>query len=815
MNNLWRDVRYGLRMLAKNPAFTFVAVLTLALGIGAVTAIFSVVYTVLLRPLPYPAPDQLARVWQVGSRGGRMNFSDPNFEEVRDANRSFAAFAAFEAYPATVTGLQEALRVNQAVVSRQFLTAMGVQPTIGRAFSEDEMKFGGPPAALLSYSFWKNTLGGASDLSTLHLNIDGAPFSVVGVMPENFSYPEDSQIWAPREHFERYPSRTAHNWKVIGRMRPGVQVEQARADLEGIAKELKKKYGSDTDMSDTAALPLQAALTGNLRPALLMLLAAAAILLLAACSNTANLLLAKSASRQKEMAVRVALGAGRGRLAGQFLTESVLLSLIGGAAGILIAGAGLDVLLRFTPATLPALASVHLNWVVLSFTVALSLLTACGLALGVAFRSTRGDVVETLKQGQQSKLGGAGHARVRSLLMGLQVAMATMLLVGAGLLGKSLIHLLEVPTGYRTDKILTAEIYAPDMKNEADKARRRQELDQVMERVRAIPGVQSAGMVSSLPLGAKFFPDGTFLLVEDPKEMKSFKDFDAIAKIPERSGDAYYQAADDQYFRTMQIPLISGRLFDERDGPDTPHAAVISESLARAKWPSLDPIGHHIEFGNMDGDLRLLTIVGVVGDVRNQGLGLEPEQTIYVNARQRVPDVFSLVLHTEGDSAAVMSSVRSVLHGVDADFAPKFQMFRQIVSQSVGDREFQLYLLMIFAVTALGLAIIGLYGVTSYVVGERTPEIGVRMALGAAKTDVLRMILSQSAGTVLLGILVGAGGIAALTKVLQGFLYGVTPNDPIVFAGVGALLMLVAMAACYFPARRAMRIDPIKALRYE
>jgi putative ABC transport system permease protein len=814
MNSLWQDIRYGLRMLGKNPGFTAVAVLTLALGIGAVTSIFTVVYAVLLRPLPYPEPSRLMRVWQVDSEGEQGNLSDPNFEDLRDANRSFDTLAEYSSWPVTLTRVAQPLRVNSAAVSKQFFRAMGLEPAIGRSFSEQESQFGGAPAILVSYSFWKNSLGGDTDFSNRRLTLDGTVFSVIGVMPQGFSYPDQADVWVPRERLERLPSRTALNWKVIGRLKPGVQASQARADLGGIAGELKKKYGSDTWMTDVAVVPLQQSITGSLRPALLVLLGASGILLLAACSNTANLLLAKSASRQKELAVRVALGASRGRLAFQFLTESVLLAVAGGAAGVFIANTGLHALLRLAPGSLPSLPDVNLNWAVLSFTFGVSTLTACGLTLAVAFRGTRGDVAETLKQGQQRKTGNARYTRVRAVLMGSQVAVATMLLIGTALLGTSLLRLMDVHTGYRTSGILTAEVFPPEMHNDADKARRRQALDEILQHVRGIPGVHEAGIVRSLPLEGDL-ANGMFLLVEKQEPMKSLEDFARLMRIPERTGAAFYQAADEHYFRAMEIPLLRGRLFDEHDAPDAPHAAVISESLARSRWPGQDPLGRQLEFGNMDGDLRLLTIVGIVGDVRGRGLGVDPEPTIYVNSRQRIPDAFSLVLQTSAEANAIVPSVREVLRTADPDFVPRFRVFRDIVSESLGDREFQLYLLVAFAGAALGMALIGLYGVTSYVVGERTREIGIRMALGAETHDVMRMILRQGASVVLLGIVAGACGIAALASLLRGLLYGVAPADPLIFAGVGALLLFVALSACYIPARRAMRVDPLVALRYE
>jgi putative ABC transport system permease protein len=814
MHTLWQDVRYGLRVLSKNPGFAITAILTLALGIGATTAIFSVVYAALLQPLPYPQPERILRVWELDDAGHQNNFSDPNFEDLRDGNKSFESFAEFAPYVTTVTGGPEAVRINGAAVSKQFFGALGIQPMLGRAFLPEETKFGGTPAVLISNNFWRSSLGEIADFSKVHLNFDGKTYAVVGVLPQGFRFPDEADVWIPREQLERFPSRTALNWRVIGRLKSDATLGKARADLSTLAKTMKQRLGDDTWMADTAVVPLQEALVGKMRTVLMLLLGAAGVLLLAACANTANLLLSRAVSRQKEFAVRVAMGANRGRLISQLFTESLLLSVAGGALGVAFANWGVSALMGLDPGRLSSTVDVHVSAPVLAFTLFVSFATAAGLGLILALRAMRINLNGDLKEGQQRQSGGAGEVRVRAALMASQVAVATILLAGAGLLTRSLIGLMEVNPGFRTANILTMQMFPSEMQNDFDKAHRGQELEQILRRMRAIPGIDSVGLVKDLPLTGDM-ANGTFLLVENQDEMKTMADFERVAKNPERTGSAFYQAASADYFATMQIPLLRGRLFDERDGYNAPNVAVISESLARDKWAKQDPIGHHIEFGNMDGNAKILEIVGVVADVHGRGLEEQPEPTVYVNTRQRVPTIFTVVAHTTGSPQSIVGTARNLLREIDPDLAPKFQVFPEIVSKSVGDREFQLCLIVSFAIGALALAVLGLYGVTSYLVSERTREIGIRVAVGAEPGDVIKLIVGQSGRVVLIGIVLGVLGTLGISSVLRGLLYGIKPSDPVTLAGVCVLLGALAIIACWIPARRATRIDPMTALRYE
>ena len=814
MHTLWQDVRYGLRILSNNPGFAITAILTLALGIGASTAIFSVVYAALLQPLPYPQPERIVRVWELDDKGHQSNLSDPNFEDLRDLNRTFASFAEYASGITTVTGGREAVRINNAVVSKEFFDALGIQPVLGRSFLPEEMRFGGSPAVLVSNNFWRSSFGSNPDLSNRHLNFDRKTYAVVGVLPSGFRFPEEADIWIPREQLERYPSRTALNWRVVGRLKPGIEIGQARADLSTIARNLKKRLGDDTWMTNTSVRTLHEALIGNMRTALLILLGAAMVLLLAACANTANLLMSRSVSRRREFAVRVALGADRRRLISQLFTESLLLAIGGAALGVVLANWAVSALMQLDPGHLPSTIDVHVSFPVLGFSVLLTILTACGLGLILAFRAMRINLNGDLKEGQQRQSGGAGDVRVRAVLMASQVAVATVLLAGAGLMTRSLVSLMSVNPGFRTENILTMQIFPPETQNDSDKARRGQELEQILQRMRIIPGIDSVGLVKSLPLTGDM-ANGTFLVVENQSEMKSIEDFERIVKIPQRTGSAFHQAASQDYFATMQIPLLRGRLFDERDGPDAPHVAVISGSLARDKWPGQDPLGHHIEFGNMDGDIKILEIVGVVADVHGLGLETKPEPTVYVNSRQRVPGVFSIVAHTTNTPQSMVTPVRNLLREIDPELAPKFEVFPEIVSRSLGERKFQLCLIVVFAAGALALAVLGLYGVTSYLVSERTRDIGIRVAIGAQSNDVMKLIVSQSGRVVLIGLLLGVCGNLTIAGILRGLLFGITPNDPITIAGVCVLLAALAFFACWIPSRRATRIDPIVALRYE
>jgi len=829
MKTMVQDLRYALRVLRKNPGFTFVTVFTLALGIGATTAIFGVVYGVLLRPLPYDKPDQIVQLWELNDRGNRMNFTDPNFEDIRSQSHSLQGLAEFGAGVESVSGGAEPTRTMVSSVSQDFFPLMRVQPVLGRSFLPENHRFGAAPVALASYEYWRQHLGSATDLSAVKLTILNQAVSVIGVLPAGFRFPDQAEIWVPRELWERLPSRSAHNWKVIGRLRDGIGPNQAHAELVVIARQIKQQFGQDVDMTDVAVVRLQDAMTGNVRAGLMILMGAVGFLLLIACANVANLLLAQASTREKELAIRAAVGAGRGRLARQFLTESLLLSLAGGVLGVLVARWGVIALVHLAPPELPLLEGTAIHLPVLLFAFGVSFMVAVGLGLFSVLRATSGDVQQALVEQGRSQTGSRRSQRVGRAIIAGQLAITLVLLTGAGLLGRSLLRVLSVDPGFRTENIVTmnlaltfagndtSEFSSSFAAGEGARRGRARFLGELLEQLRQIPGVQEVGGAGSLPL-TEGLADGTYVMMapgdQPPRSMEDFEQwFHNVA----RTGHADYCPASDGYFRALGIPLLQGRLFDDRDTMDAPHVAVISQSLAREKWPGNDPIGHTIEFGNMDGDLRPLTIVGVAGDVREDRLEKASGPIVYVNYRQR-PEAtyrFSAVMRTATDPSAVISSARSIVRALDPNVPPVFGTLTEISRLSLKARRFNLLLLGAFAGTALLLAVAGLYGVMAYSVARRTSELGTRIALGATPGNVLRLVLRQGLVTALIGVAIGMGGAAVLTRTLRSFLFGLSPTDPVTFAGVAFLLILVALLACYFPARRAAKVDPIEALRNE
>jgi ABC-type antimicrobial peptide transport system permease subunit len=823
-------------MLARSPGFIAVTVFTLALGIGATTAIFSVVYGVLLRPLPYSQPDRIVELKEVNDQGGRMNFADPNFEDVRAQNHSLQGVAEYNSGMESVAGASEPTRTMVASVSRDFFPLMRVQPVLGRGFAPEDQRFGTAPVALVSYAYWKQYLGGTTDLAKVKLTFENKACSVIGVLPPGFRFPEDSDIWVPRELFERLPSRTAHNWSVVGRLRDGISLTRARAELTGIGRRLKQQYGRDEEymMRDVAVFPLRESLTREVRPALLILLGAVGFLLLVACANVANLLLAQAMARERELAIRVALGAGRERLLRQFITEALLLSITGGLLGVLAALWGLDALLALAPPNLPRLEEVSISLPVLLFAFAVSVAVALGLGIFTALRASGGDVQGALVERGQGQVGTSGGRRVGRVIAAAQLAITLVLLVGAGLLGRSLLRVLSVNPGFRTEHILTMGLALPPAFEDKEKVRRQEFLTDLISRLRALPGVREAGGTGGLPLLNGSPSNGTFVVME-PQEGLSrtieelqgknlqerlpllTRQLDELFRGSAQKGEAVYCPADEGYFRALGIPLLSGRLFDNRDTFDSPPVALISQSLARQQWLREDPVGQTIEFGNIDGDLRLLTVVGVVGDVRQDTLEAAPAPTIYVNIRQRPQHTyaFTAVLRTDADPTSVISAARQLVRELDPNIPPSFRTFLQIFSASLMTRRFNLTLVGVFAASALLLAAAGIYGVMAYSVAQRTREFGVRIALGANARDVVRLVLGQAVMTAAAGVAAGLAGSLALTRVMQSLLFEVSATDPLTFAGVAVLLSLVALVASYIPARRATKVDPMVALRYE
>src|SRR5271155_4058301 len=817
LQSVLSDCRYALRQLGKNPGSSAVMIFTLALAIGASTAIFSVVYGVLLRPLPYADANRIMAIFEVTAKGTPARLADPNFGDFRDQNRSFGAIAKYDNYVTSISGTGQPTRSMIAHVSPRMLTVFGVHPILGRDFSDGDGKQGAARTALVSYGYWRQELGAPAELSQAHLKIDGAEYSVIGVLPDGFRFPADVDLWLPAGLDGEGRSRTSHNYSAVGRLRDGVTVAQANGDISAIARRIHDASNEQGDylLTDAMVLPLQDSITGEARLPLQVLLGAVGFLLLVACANVANLLLAQASVRERELAIRSALGAGRGRLIRQFLTEAFLLSLVGGGLGVLGAFWGVAGLIALAPGNLPRIENVSINIPVLVFAVLLSTAVAAGLGAFTAARATAGDMRKGLAEGGRGEAGSQRSQRVGQMIVATQIAITLVLVVGAGLLGRSLMKVLEVNPGFRVDKIVTMDVSLPWVEDPKAKAGQASFFSNLIDRLKQIPGVRKVGAASNLPMVDGGLPDGMFLLMTQNEIPKTVDGFGPLMRQKERIGSADFCVATDGYFEVLGIPLLRGRMFDEHDGADSPHVAVISESLASERWPGQDPIGHTIEFGNMDGDLRLLTIVGIVGNVHQYGLDAPSRPTVYVNLFQRPRAAITVTMLSDADARSVTSAARGILEDLDPEIPAKFQPLSQVYSASLGSRRFNLILIGFFAIAALLLATAGVFGVMAYSVSRRTREIGVRAALGAGSRDALSMILGQGMRTILIGVAAGLAGALALTRTVASLLFGVTATDPLTFAAVILLLIAAALLACYSPARRATRVDPLVALRYE
>ncbi len=819
METLTRDLRYVIRSLRRTPGFFFVTVLTLALGIGATTAIFSVVNAVLLQPLPYPSSDRIVQLFQVDKDGKRMSVSEPNFADWQSQTRGFVSMAELRGPSRlNVTGTGEPMQAAASTVSGDFFRVFGLNPELGRAVTAADVS-SGAPIVVVSDAFWRDALHADPAAVGRPISLDNQQYVVAAVMPPAMNYPAGTQVWMPsRVHVER--SRTSHGWRVVARVRSGVTLDQAKQDLSAVSRRLKQTYGDETWMSDGDLSTLHEQLVGNVRTTLLVLLGASAFLLLIACAAVVNLLVARMTIRRAELGVRLALGASRGRLARQALTETGLLALIGGAAGVLLAAIGVRALLALQTGALPRAGEVHINGSVLGFALATSAVVAIGLGLLATLQGTRADIRETLSSSQRTQAGSGASARVRSGLVISQMALTVVLLIGAGLLARSFVHLLEIDPGYRTTHAVVLDAALPYEDGDQAALARANFHARLMERLRSIPGVTDVGSASGFPLlgGGS---DGEYLLLDRADVHLDFSDWPRLAKNPARSGQANFRVADAGYFRALNIPVLRGRGFEPTDAPHdakdpyTPDAALISASLAKAKWPNENPIGKLIEYGNMDGNLRPYTVVGVVGDVRDQSLATDPTPTFYANLAQRPNAAGNLhiVLRAIGDPTPVIASARSIVRQLRPDVPVRLQTIETIVSGSMASRRFSFVLVGVFGLTALGLATLGVYSVISYLVAQRRAEIGVRIALGAQSSDVLRLVLRQGALLAISGIVVGTIAALYLTRLLKGLVYGVSTTDPIAFGAVVALLMAVALVASFVPARRASRVDPMTVLR--
>ncbi len=828
MNTLLEDVRYGIRSLLKRPGFTSIAVLSLALGIGACTAIFSVVDGVLLRSLPYPEAERLAQLREVNAKGGRISFTEPNFLDVRERSQTLEAVAEYGGWLQTVTGGNEPVRVITSRVSADFFRVLGTQPFLGRTFQSEESKSGGAPVAVISYGFWRRILNGKSDLTATTLSISDKDFTVVGVMPPGFGLPQDTEVWIPRDMSVPETSRSAHNWNVVARVRPGIKLEQARAEVSTIGKQLKQEHGKDMDAVGFDLIPQQEYMVGNVRAGLMIILVAVGFLLAVACANVANLLLAQVTARQREFAVRSALGATRLHLARQFITENLLVTLAAGALGILLSFWGVELLIGLNQASLPRVNEIGVDLRAIAFTLGLCLLVAVVLGLVPLFHFSSRDLEGSLRETGRGQSGHAGQ-RLRSLLVVAQMALTLMLLVAAGLLGKSFYRLLQIDPGFRTESAVAMDLslpsigftekqyqdfmqayrrlqehgIAPDttVQLSAEEEGQRQRLfqEKLLDRLSQLPGVSAVGTISLLPLRGDG-PDGTFFINNNPA----------------KSGSAHFRLASASYFAAMGIPLLRGRTFDRSDQPNSPHVAVITESMAAKYWPNENPIGQAIQFGNMDGDLRLLHVVGVVGDVHDRGVDVATSPTVYGNSLQRPPSSsMSVVVRARVAPSALVPAMRQAVRSLDPELPLNFKTLDQVFSSSLDQRRFSLVIFGVFGCVALLLAAMGIYGVTNYAVTQRTQEIGIRMALGARVRDVLKLVLREGLSLALIGAAIGLAGALAVTRVMSTLLFGVAPTDLGTFTAVALVLIAVAFLACYIPARRATKVDPLVALRYE
>jgi len=806
MDTLRQDLVYALRRLCQTPGFTLVAVATLALGIGANSAIFSVVNAVLLRPLPYDEPDRLVRVWQTWKGKDAGVYSPPNFLDTAAAASSFEGMAAADGGGVTLTDAGAPVRLEAASVSASFFDVLRVRPALGRAFTAEENDPGRSKVAVLGHSLWRDRLGADPSVVGRSIVLDREPHVVVGVAPQGFAFPEGTQIWRPLEYDERFRTKSRGAWylTVIGRLRPGATVASAGHEVAAIAAGLARQHPDANEGVGAAVVPLHTSLVGDVRTALLLLLGAVGLVLLIACVNVANLLLARVAARETEIAIRTALGAGRGRLLRQLLTESVLLGAIGGAAGVALAALSLDTLLALQPQGVPRLGEVGIDRTVLAFAAALSLAT--GLLFGVfpSLQMTRRATAQALREGSRGLLGGRGHRLRGSLVVG-QIALAMMLLAGAGLLVRSFARLRAVDPGFRRESALTFRISLPETAY-AEDSRRTWFHDELQGRLGALPGVLSVGGVTGLPLSGVQF-DISFEVEGRPP------------LPPAQQPSMETRVATPGYFATMGIPVGRGRGFEAADDGHAPQVVLLSEAAVRRYFPGEDPLGKVLKIGMGRGEGKRRAggeVVGIVGDVKELGLADEYPPEVYVAYAQYPTGSMDVVVRTAVSPRSLARSVESVVAGLDPQLpVARLATLDEVVARSISEPRFYVVLLGAFAGTALLLAALGIFGVMSFAVVQRSREIGIRVALGADPREVLRMVLGQALVLAGIGVAAGLLGALALSRAIAGLLFDLSPTDPATLASMAAALALVAVVASYLPARRAMRVDPMVVLRSE
>jgi putative ABC transport system permease protein len=811
MEALLQDFRYAARTLRKAPGFTALVVLTLALGIGANSAIFSVVDGVLLRSLPFAEPERLVMFGTTrhDEEPQAGTLSPPDFMSLRENTRAFADVVAFTSGGGALTGGGEPEHIEVVWVSAGFFELLGAQPALGRGFLPEENQPGNTEVAVLSHQLWQQSFGADPGIVGATVTVNGITRTVVGVAPPGFSFPENRPLWAPLPYSESFSSETAQNRRaqylsVLGRIRPGTTLEQARAEVSTLAARLEQEFPETNTGIRLAVLPLHEVMVGKVRTPLLILLGAVGLVLLIACANVANLLLARAAARQGEMAVRAALGAERGRLVRQLLTESLLLGLLGGVLGLLLASWGTALLTTLQPEGIPRLENIAVDGTVVAFTAAVALLTSLLFGLVPALQATRTDLAAMLKEGGRGALPGRQGQRTRSLLVVAEMALAVMLLIGAGLLLRSFLELQRVDPGFRPEQTLAVDLSLPS-RNYPEEHQRVAFYQALLERLRALPGVHEVGAVSILPMA-----NGRMAIT-----------FDVEGREPAPPGEEpvlEVRVATPGYFGAVGIPLRRGRVFTDADHTAAPQAVLLNETAAQRYFPGEDPIGRRILLGWTPTEGRHAggEVVGIVGDVRQLGPGEDFLPEVYLPHAQ-VPQVgMSVVLRAAADPLALAGAIRAEVRAVDPNLPiSSLRTLDQVVSRAVAQPRFYMLLLSIFAVVALVLAAIGIFGVMAYMVAQRTREIGIRIALGAEPSAVRHMVVGRALRLTIGGVVIGGLGALALTRVLESLLYGVSTTDPLTFVAVGILLSGVALLASYLPARRATHVDPMIALRAE
>jgi putative ABC transport system permease protein len=805
------NLKYALRMLTKSPGFTAIAVLTLALGIGANSAIFSVVDTVLLRPLPFKDPDRIVMAWAryVNDSEARGVHSFPDYTDLRDQSQSFSGMAAYTRTAGTLSQAEDAQYLEGVAVTPEIFDVLGVPALLGRGFNQEEAKEQGPRVLVLTYPLWQRAFGGNPKILGQQVTLSARSYTVIGVMPPGWKFPiQDEHIdyVVPLQYLtaSALNNRASHFLSLVGRLKPDVQIRQAEAELSAIAGRLSKQYpDTNTNFTSVDVVTLHSDVVGNVRPALIILLGAVALVLLIACANVANLLLARAASRSREIAIRTALGASRLRIISQLLCESLLLALMGGTAGLLLAWWGVDLLGAAGPQGLPHIAQIKVNFAVCAFTVVLAIGSTVLFGLIPALQVSRPSVNESLQQGAKGSTGGLHTNRLRAFLVISQVSLSLLLLAGAGLLIKSFFNLRATDPGFDPVRLMTMQLTLPRARYpETDQQIRTH--DALMEKISAIPGVQSAGGANPLPLGGNI----------------SNRSFMVSGAAPLPLGNhpgAGYMIVKPDYFKAMKIPVLKGRAFARTDTKDSPPIIMINEAFARKHFSERNAVGQQVMLDIGDGKRSVCEVVGVVGNSRHDSLAAPPGPEMYVPFPQDPTRTLDVVMRVASTNlVGLQADLKRAVHEVDKDlFVPKLEPMSNFLSTQLAQPRFNMMLLAVFAGVAMILAAIGIYGVIAYSVVQRTREIGIRMALGAQRSQMMGMVLRQSLALVTIGLGVGLLGAFALTRLMTALLYGVGANDLSIYAIVLLLLATSALLASYFPARRAMKVDPLVALRYE